>query len=348
MTMRFRVSHTTSYVYGDPVSLCHNITHLKPRDTDHQTCLSSQVRVSPWPSVSREHRDIFGNRVNYFSIQLSHARLEVTAVSELTVNAPPPPDEAASPPWERVRDRLQQSRHPETLEARIFSLPSTEIPAHPAALDYALQFFAPGRPVLSAARELMASIYTEFEYDPTATSVATPLATVLEQRRGVCQDFAHAGIACLRSLGLAARYVSGYLETLPPPGQPKLRGADASHAWYALYLPPETDLYAPEMGVRDNQPGGPDGPCGCRRSAHGLLGGLRPHQRLPVGGTAHHDRRGPRLPRRHAGPRHLLWRRRSPAQRRRGRGSHAVGRSPENNRRSRRSPLSQPQPMHKP
>jgi transglutaminase-like putative cysteine protease len=119
----------------------------------------------------------------------------------------------------------------------MFTLPSPAIPAQRTALDYALVSFTPGRPVLEAARELMTRIYTEFDYDPAATGVATPLEEVLSERHGVCQDFAHVGIACLRALGLAARYVSGYLETLPPPGQPKLRGADASHAWYALYLP---------------------------------------------------------------------------------------------------------------
>jgi transglutaminase-like putative cysteine protease len=236
--MRFRVSHTTHYGYGSPVSLCHSIAHLKPGQTPHQRCLRSQVRVSPWPSVSREHTDIFGNRVNYFSIQQSHAALEVSAVSEVEVTAPAEPDADASPPWEQVRLRLHEAREADAINARMFTLPSPAIPAQQAALEYALVSFTPGRPVLAAARELMARIYTEFDYDPAATSVATPLAEVLAQRHGVCQDFAHVGIACLRALGLAARYVSGYLETLPPPGQPKLRGADASHAWYALYLPP--------------------------------------------------------------------------------------------------------------
>ncbi|WP_242475196.1 transglutaminase family protein [Thiohalocapsa halophila] len=235
--MRFRVSHTTHYGYGSPVSLCHSISHLKPRQTPHQHCPKSQVRVTPWPSVSREHTDLFGNRVQYFSIQQSHAALEVSAVSEVAVTAPPEPDAAASPPWEQVRTRLREAREPETINARMFTLPSPAIPARAEALEYALVSFTPGRPVLAAARELMARIYAELEYDPAATGVATPLAEVLSQRRGVCQDFAHVGIACLRALGLAARYVSGYLETLPPPGQPKLRGADASHAWYALYLP---------------------------------------------------------------------------------------------------------------
>ena len=247
--MRFRVNHTTHYGYGSPVSLCHSIAHLKPRQTPHQRCLKSQVRVTPWPSVSREHTDLFGNRVSYFSIQQSHAALEVSAVSEVEITAPAELDAAASPPWEQVRSRLHEARESEAISARMFTLPSPAIPARAEALDYALASFTPGRPVLAAARELMARIYAEFDYDPAATGVATPLAEVLSQRHGVCQDFAHVGIACLRALGLAARYVSGYLETLPPPGQPKLRGADASHAWYALYLPPGA---CAELGHRPN------------------------------------------------------------------------------------------------
>jgi transglutaminase-like putative cysteine protease len=249
--MRFHISHSTRYAYGDPVSLCHSIAHLKPRETPYQRRLKSQVRVSPWPSVSREHEDIFGNRVSYFSIQQSHGALEVSAISEVEVSAPPLPDAATSPPWEQVRERLHRARDADGLAARMFALPSPAIPTSPAALDYARASFTPGRPVLEAARDLMARIYREFEYDPSATGVATPLAAVLEVRRGVCQDFAHVGIACLRGLGLAARYVSGYLETLPPPGQPKLRGADASHAWYALYLPTSP---AAEPAPNDSEP----------------------------------------------------------------------------------------------
>ena len=235
--MRYRISHITRYTYGDPVSLCHSVTHLKPRETPFQRCLSSQVRVVPWPSVSREHRDLFGNRVNYFSIQQSHSELEVSAVSEVDVSDPLVPPEADTPAWETVRDSLREERDPDTIAARIFALPSPAIPTTRAALDYAQASFAPGRPILEAAHDLMSRIFAEFEYDPTFTTVATPLATALEHRRGVCQDFAHVGIACLRGLGLPARYVSGYLETLPPPGQPKMRGADASHAWFSVFVP---------------------------------------------------------------------------------------------------------------
>jgi transglutaminase-like putative cysteine protease len=235
--MHYRISHVTRYAYSDPVSLCHSITHLKPRETPSQRCLGSQVRVMPWPSVSREHRDSFGNYVNYFSIQQSHSELEVSAISEVEVSQPLVPPLAESPAWEQIRDKLSKDRDPTTIAARIFALPSPAIPSDPDALAYAQVSFTPGRPILEAAQDLMSRIFTEFEYDPTFTTVATPLAEALEHKRGVCQDFAHVGIACLRMLGLPARYVSGYLETLPPPGQPKLRGADASHAWFSVFVP---------------------------------------------------------------------------------------------------------------
>jgi len=237
--MRFRINHLTRYTYAEPVSLCHSILHLKPRHQGPlgQHCATSQLRIDPWPAVNREHEDFFGNRVNYFSIQQSHAYLEVTAVSEVDVTVPELPDPATTLPWEVVLERLHASREPLMLGARIFALPSALVPLEPSATAYAAQSFTPGRPILEATRELMGRIFEEFEYDPHFTTVATPVAEVMEHRRGVCQDFAHVAIAGLRGLGLAARYVSGYLETLPPPGQPKLRGSDASHAWFSLLVP---------------------------------------------------------------------------------------------------------------
>jgi transglutaminase-like putative cysteine protease len=235
--LRFRIRHVTRYVYEEPVSLCHSVAHLKPRSRPGQSLLSAQVRVDPFPAVSREHTDFFGNRVSYFSIQQSHTSLEVVANSEVDVEPLALPDFAASPAWELVVERLRDARDPATLDARIFAVPSPFVPPMPAATDYARPSFPPGRPVLEAVAELMGRIFRELEYDPHFTTVATPLAEVLQHRKGVCQDFAHLGLACLRGLGLAARYVSGYLETLPPPGQPKLQGADASHAWFSLYVP---------------------------------------------------------------------------------------------------------------
>ena len=235
--MRFRVHHVTRYRYEEPVSLCHSVAHLKPREQPGQRTHSAHIRVDPWPAVAREHLDFFGNRQSYFSIQQSHMALEVAATSEVELNAQPVPDLGGSPPWEQVVTELRESREPDALAARIFTLPSAFVPLDAAAADYVRPTFGPGRPVLEAVSELMGRIYRELEYDPHFTTVATPLSEVLAHRRGVCQDFAHLALACLRGLGLAARYVSGYLETVPPPGKPKLQGADASHAWFAVYLP---------------------------------------------------------------------------------------------------------------
>jgi transglutaminase-like putative cysteine protease len=233
----YRITHVTRYRYSEAVSLCHSIAHLQPRVQPGQRVLSAHVRVDPWPAVSREHDDFFENRVNYFSIQQSHRALEVTASSEVEIEPVLMPDFAASPPWEQVLEQLREGRDDPTLQARIFTLPSPYVPLVAAATAYARASFPPSRPVLEAAADLMGRIYRDFEYDPHFTTVATPLGDVLEHQRGVCQDFAHLGLACLRGLGFAARYVSGYLETQPPPGKPKLQGSDASHAWFSLYVP---------------------------------------------------------------------------------------------------------------
>jgi transglutaminase-like putative cysteine protease len=236
--MRFRVSHVTRYNYTDPVSLYHGLLHLKPRArVDGQRCLSSHVRIDPWPAVNREHEDFFGNRVGYFSIQQAHLYLEVTAISEVEVEPTPAPDAASTLPWEIATERLRERRSAEMAAARIFSLPSPLIPLSAEATAYAAKSFPPGRPILEGASELMTRIFHDYEYDPHFSTVATPISEAMEHRKGVCQDFAHVAIAGLRGLGLAARYVSGYLETLPPPDKPKLRGSDASHAWFSVLAP---------------------------------------------------------------------------------------------------------------
>ncbi len=235
--MKFRVTHLTRYEYAEPVSLCHSIAHLKPLRTRRQQCLSSQLRVDPWPAVMREREDFFGNRVNYFSIQQAHNVLEVTASSELELTPLVVPTTDKTPAWERVVQRLYDRGDGLMTDARIFTLPSPQVPLDRAAREYALASFPPGRPILTATQELMGRIFRDFDYDPLSTTIATPVAEVMRQRRGVCQDFAHVALAGLRGLGLAARYVSGYLETLPPPGQVKLQGADASHAWFAVLIP---------------------------------------------------------------------------------------------------------------
>jgi len=236
--MKYRVVHKTEYVYGITVSQCHNLAHLRPRNLPGQQCLGYRLQVDPLPLDLAEHEDFFGNHVSYFSITQPHQTLTVTATSEIrldTGNGQLALDKDM--PWDEVRVRLAQPLTESTRENRQFVLDSTFATAAPELAAYAAASFPPGRPLLEAVRELMERVHHEFTYDPGFSTVSTPLAEVLSSRRGVCQDFAHLAIASLRSLGLAARYVSGYLETLPPPGQSKQLGADESHAWFSVYLP---------------------------------------------------------------------------------------------------------------
>ncbi len=185
----------------------------------------------------REQADFFGNRATYFTIEEPHDELKVKAVSRVAVAPAAPPDPAATPPWEAALASLELDRSPQGLEARQFVFDSPYVRASADLAHYAAPSFPPGRPLLDAALDLMRRIHADFRYDPRATTLSTPLREVLALRRGVCQDFAHLQIGCLRSLGLAARYVSGYLRTTPPPGRPRLVGADASHAWLSVWCP---------------------------------------------------------------------------------------------------------------
>lgn len=233
--MRYRVVHHTRYAYSQPVVLAHNEARLQPRATPAQTCAASTVTVDPAPGQRAERADAFGNRVLYFALQEPHGQLEVTATSEVEVVAVATPH--ASPAWETALQLLAESRAPETRLARQFRLDSPGAPVSPDVRAYAAPSFVPGRPLLEAVADLNRRIHRDFAFDPQSTTVATPLREVLEQRHGVCQDFAHLAIACLRAFGLPARYVSGYLETEPPPGLTRLQGADVSHAWFAVHVP---------------------------------------------------------------------------------------------------------------
>jgi len=236
--MKYRVTHRTEYFYSGTVSQCHNLAHLRPRDSDRQQCLQQQLQITPVPNDIAEHTDFFGNHVSYFSIQQPHQSMTVTASSEVVLhgNAGQLPlyNDA---PWDEVRKRLAAPQAADTSEQRQFTLDSPLAATAPELANYAMTSFPAGRPLLEAVHDLMQRVYTDFTYHPGFTTISTPLSEVLASRRGVCQDFAHLAIACLRSLGLAARYVSGYLETLPLPGQQKLQGADESHAWFSVYLP---------------------------------------------------------------------------------------------------------------
>jgi transglutaminase-like putative cysteine protease len=235
--MLYRVSHSTTYEYSDAVSICHNEARLSPRRTEYQSPLSTRLVIEPAAAVLAEDRDYFGNVVHFFTLEEAHLRLSVTACSEIDLLPYERPALSLSPAWESVRDAVRQDRSGEGLRALEYTLDSPHVRQLPGLLDYAQPSFGKGRPLLEAVFELTTRIFTEFKYEPGSTSVATPLATVLETRRGVCQDFAHLQIGMLRALGLPARYVSGYIHNAPPPGQAKLQGADASHAWLSVWCP---------------------------------------------------------------------------------------------------------------
>lgn len=248
--MKYRVTHTTEFAYEATVGLCHNEARLQPHELPHQQVLASTLLIDPPPHDYYERRDYFGNRTAYFSIQQPHDQLVVTATSEVQVTAPALLDSAGSFPgevglfdgpdarsWEAVRDRLRSDRCAEVVEAFQFALDSPLIGVDELLAEYARPSFAPGRPLAEAVHDLMRRIHREFRYDPEFSTLATPLKEVMEHRSGVCQDFAHLAIGCIRAHGLAARYVSGYIETEPPPGRERLVGADASHAWFSVFLP---------------------------------------------------------------------------------------------------------------
>ena len=232
--MKFRIVHTTRYSYPQPVSYCYNLAHLKPRAFQRQSCLNTTLRVEPLPAVMEERQDFFGNHLHYFALQQPHVELNITAVSELQVDPQAGLfDAGTSSPWQAVRAQLPA----DDPEIALYRLESPFTPLTDELQHYATPSFPDHRPLLDAVHDLMQRIHMDFIYDPHFSTIATPLAEVLRHRRGVCQDFAHLAIACLRAMGLAARYVSGYLETQPPPGQPRMVGADASHAWFSVYVP---------------------------------------------------------------------------------------------------------------
>ncbi len=233
MTISYRVRHTTRFDYSLPVSVCHNILCLKPRSTDQQSLEHFDLRVLPRPVIQAERVDAFGNSVHAIAIEEAHAALEVTARSLVVVRDPPRSEH--SPAWEEIRDSVQTRQDPGWLSAVPYRFDSPLAFASPAARAFVDQFFTPGRPLLEATFELTKSIYDKFAYRSGATAVDTTSEQALELAHGVCQDFAHVAIASIRSLGLSARYSSGYLRTVPPPGKPRLVGADESHAWFGVY-----------------------------------------------------------------------------------------------------------------
>ena len=236
--MIYRVRHQTIYDYVEAVSVSHHAVRLTPRDLRSQKRRTAELSVWPLPpSYASTHTDFFGNTVISFTLPESHSRMSVEAVSELEVLTVPTPAFASSPAWESVRDTVADDHSADGLAAYQFVFDSIRVSAKPDLAAYARESFPRGCPLFEAVLDLTARIHQDFRFDAKATEVTTPVETFFEKRRGVCQDFSHLQIACMRSLGLPARYVSGYLRTQPPPGRPRLVGADASHAWCSAWCP---------------------------------------------------------------------------------------------------------------
>jgi transglutaminase-like putative cysteine protease len=233
--MNYEVTHTTTYDYENTVPVSHHVLRLSPRELGHQRRESSTLHIEPSPTVARSHVDYFGNAVTFATIETPHRQLIITSVSRVSVMSAPRPSPEETPEWESVRDFCRGAQIGTALEASEFLFDSPLIASADDFADYARSSFTRGRPILDAVLDLTDRIHADFKFDTLATTLATPLEEFLKKRRGVCQDFAQLEVACLRSLGLPARYVSGYLETVPPPGQARLAGADASHAWVSFY-----------------------------------------------------------------------------------------------------------------
>jgi transglutaminase-like putative cysteine protease len=235
--MNYHISHRTIYEYAASVAVSHHVARLEPRPTAAQTPGNFSLKIFPQPILRKARADYFGNQLCFFSVQENHQRLEIIAQSRVAICAKQPPEPQTSPAWEQVAQLFRDPVALEVIEPYQFVFDSPHVGASFELAAYARESFQKDTPLLAGALDLTRRIFKDFKYDSKATTIATPLEEVLEKRRGVCQDFAHLGIACLRSLGLPARYVSGYLRTRPPEGKEKRIGADASHAWLSVFCP---------------------------------------------------------------------------------------------------------------
>jgi transglutaminase-like putative cysteine protease len=231
------ISHATLFNYAQPVSLSHQLLRLEPREHARQRLVRTELAIEPAPAAKLRRRDYFGNQVTYVTVQEPHEALRVFARSRVEVEPPNPAYLDFGPTWEEVVAELAAPRQPEPIAASQFVFTSPYVDVTPAVYTYAVQSFPRAARLIPSVLDLSARINAEFSYEGGVTDVWTPVAEVLARRRGVCQDFAHLAIACLRSLGIAARYVSGYLLTRPPEGRERLVGADASHAWLSVWCP---------------------------------------------------------------------------------------------------------------
>ena len=233
--MLYKISHRTTYKYKNPVSVGDHVACLKPRSFLNNQLLQNELIIQPTPRTIAERVDYFGNLLCLFTVQEPHLQLVVESKSKVLVHIDarrPAPEPLA---WEESAQSLAEDLSPEGLRAYQFQFESPRIPIRPEFASYALESFTPRRPMREALLDLTTRIYQDFRFDSKVTTVRTTVDEVFKKRRGVCQDFAHVQIACLRSINVAARYVSGYLRTYPPPGKPRLVGADASHAWVSAY-----------------------------------------------------------------------------------------------------------------
>lgn len=230
--MTFRALHTTTYSYSEPVSICHNEVHLRPRNTARQTVLNSDLTVEPEPGHFFSRKDYYGNNATFFAIHEPHTQLSIEAESIVQIQTPPAPSLAFSPSWEQVRDAVRAHADADTLDAFQFAFASQYVKTGTEFAEFARPSFPAGRPLLEGVVDLSSRIHKQFKYAPKSTTIATPVEEALRERHGVCQDFAHVMIGALRALGLPARYVSGYLRSTS-----NTVGAEDSHAWVSSWCP---------------------------------------------------------------------------------------------------------------
>ncbi|WP_295699202.1 transglutaminase family protein [Lapillicoccus sp.] len=234
--MRYRVWHRTTYSYDGDVTDSFGVAYLVPRELPWQIRSSSELVVEPEQADRSQDTDYYGNLATYFQVTTRHQRLQVTGTSEVEVHTPAYDLEALAVPWEQARPAVRPEL-PDAWRASDFALPSPLVDQPDPVKTYAAQSFSPRRPLSEVVTDLMHRIHADFDYEPGATTVTSTIGEVLDKKAGVCQDFAHLALAGLRAHGLAARYVSGYLSTAPPPGRERVVGADASHAWVAVWVP---------------------------------------------------------------------------------------------------------------
>lgn len=235
--MMFDVSHKTLYRYSSPVVQSQHLIHMSPRAVPRQSVNLHSLIVEPAPAMRYDGLDAFGNPVVILDIEVPHTEFVLHARSSIETQAPGPIDLAATAPWDRLDEHLWTPAGAVDLDVIQYRCASPLTTASLEIADYAAASFAPQRPVLDGAMDLVGRIFADFTFDATATDLSTPIVQVFDQRRGVCQDFVHLALACLRAMRVPARYVSGYILTRPPPGQPKMQGTDASHAWISVWGP---------------------------------------------------------------------------------------------------------------